>query len=483
MTMKISIITVFPELHTTFLATSIIGRACERGLVTVRTLRLSDFCVPKERIDEPVVGPGAGMIIKPEVIERAITACENDWGLGYKIFFSPQGTKLTQRYLRSITTQLFKAPGDSNNSNDGCSSRYASPSNALEPSPRLRPTGETAGIPAQASPHIILICSRYEGIDARIEQHYADAVISIGDYVVTGGDIPAQIFLEGFLRLLPGVVGKQESVTEESFSGALLDYPEYGLPVEWKEMRIPEIVQSGNHAAIKKWRTQQALRTTLLRRFDWFASSQPTPEECANALQTIPPHYVALMHTQVKLKDGTVGTTSITSIDLHDTARSCATYGIKNFFMVTPLVDQQAIIATFLDFWRSDFGKNYNQSRYHAVNKVLPTLNLDEVITAITNTEGKAPLIIATSAKEYTHISTIDFTQQGTVWQHDRPVLLLFGTGQGLDDALIEKCDYLLGPVSGMTTYNHLSVRSAIAIVLDRWLGLHPQNSFCPKNK
>lgn len=433
------------------MATSIIGRACERGLVTVRTLRLSDFCAPKERIDEPVVGPGAGMIIKPEVIERAITACENDWGHGYKIFFSPQGTKLTQRYLRSMAAHL-NAPGDSNNNR----------------------SEHNEDQPAQAVPHLILICSRYEGIDARIEQHYADAVISIGDYVVTGGDVPAQIFLEGLLRLLPGVVGKQESVTEESFSGALLDYPEYGLPVEWNGMRVPEIVQSGNHAAIKKWRIQQALRTTLQRRFDWFASSQPTPEECANALQTIPPHYVALMHTQVKLKDGTVGTTSITSIDLHDTARSCATYGIKNFFMVTPLVDQQAIIATFLDFWRSDFGKNYNQSRYHAVNKVQPALNFDEVINAITTAEGKAPLIIATSAKEYAHISKIDFSQQGKVWQHDRPVLLIFGTGQGLDDALIEKCDYLLVPVSGMTTYNHLSVRSAIAIVLDRWLGLHP---------
>ncbi|MFA5307078.1 MAG: RNA methyltransferase [Candidatus Babeliales bacterium] len=458
--MKISIITVFPELHTTFLATSIVGRACERNLVTVRTLRLADFCAPKERIDEPVVGPGAGMIIKPEVIERAISACENDWGHGYKIFFSPQGTRLTQRYLQTMAAQIL------NSSADG-----------LEPSPRLRPTGETADISSQVSPHLILICSRYEGIDARVEQHYADAIISIGDYVVTGGDIPAQIFLEGLLRLLPGVVGKQESVTEESFSRALLDYPEYGLPVEWKGMRIPEIVQSGNHAAIKKWRTQQALRTTLSRRFDWFASSQPTPEECASALQTIPPHYVALMHTQVKLKDGTVGTTSITSIDLHDTARSCATYGIKNFFMVTPLVDQQAIIATFLDFWRSDFGKNYNQSRYHAVSKVQPALNFDEVISAITTLEGKTPLVIATSAKEYAHVSKIDFTQQGTVWQHDRPVLLLFGTGQGLDDALIEKCDYLLTPVSGMTAYNHLSVRSAIAIVLDRWLGLHQQNN------
>jgi tRNA (guanine37-N1)-methyltransferase len=447
MIMKISIITVFPELHETFLKTSIIGRACERELVSIRTVRLADFCSPKERIDEPVAGPGSGMIIKPEVIERAISACEQDWGQGYKIFFSPQGTKLTQRHLKTMASHFINTPVTPST---GC----------LEC--------------ATAVPHLILICSRYEGIDARVEQHYADAVISIGDYVVTGGDIPTQIFLEGLLRLFPGVVGKQESVEDESFSHALLDYPEYGLPVEWKGMRIPDIVQSGNHAAIEKWRTQQALSKTIHHRFDWFASSQPTSEECQQALQTIPPHYVALMHTQVKLKDGTIGTTSITSIDLHDTARSCATYGIKNFFMVTPLVDQQAIIATFLDFWRSDFGKNYNQSRYHAISKVQPSLELNEVIEAITNLEGKAPLIIATSGKQHTHAQKIDFASQGTVWQHDRPVLLLFGTGQGLADQLIEKCDYLLVPVGGMTDYNHLSVRSAIAIVLDRWLGLHP---------
>ncbi|MFA6263794.1 MAG: RNA methyltransferase [Candidatus Babeliales bacterium] len=448
--MKISILTVFPELHETFLKTSIIGRACERGVVSIRTMRLADFCAPKERIDEPVVGPGAGMILKPEIIERAITACEQDWGLGYKIFFSPQGVKLTQPYLRAMAAELMGVPSQQ----DGPAESPESPT----------------------SRHIILICSRYEGIDTRVEKFYADAVISIGDYVVTGGDIPAQIFLEGLLRLLPGVVGKQESVEEESFSGALLDYPEYGLPVEWKGIRIPDVVQSGNHAVIKKWRIQQALDKTLRHRFDWFASSEPTAEECQQALQSIPNHYVALMHTQVKLKDGTVGTTSITSIDLHDTARSCATYGIKNFFMVTPLVDQQAIIATFLDFWRSDFGKNYNQSRYHAVSKVQPALELNEVIEAITQMEGKAPLIVATSGKQHTHAQMIDFASQGTVWRNDRPVLLLFGTGQGLADDLIEKCDYLLVPVSGMTDYNHLSVRSAIAIVLDRWLGLHPHN-------
>ena len=140
--------------------------------------------------------------------------------------------------------------------------------------------------------------------------------------------------------------------------------------------------------------------------------------------------------------------------------------------MVSPLADQQAIIDTFLSFWRSEEGRLYNQSRYHAVSKVRPTFSLDDVIADISAQEGQPPIIVATSAKMHTHGKIIDYHNQRIVWQHNRPVLLLFGTGQGLCDELLAKCDYLLVPVEGMTDYNHLSVRSAIAIVLDRWLGL-----------
>jgi tRNA (guanine37-N1)-methyltransferase len=455
--MKISIITVFPELHEQFIKQSLIGRAIESGLIEINLIRFSDLCAPKKRIDEPTAGPGAGMIIKPEVVERAITACEQQHGVGYKIFFSPQGTKLTQPVLKKMATQF-----DSFN--------------------KLRPNGVISPNHSEQAPcavsngldHLILICSRYEGIDTRVEAHYADAVISIGDYVLMGGDIPAQVFLEGLLRLIPGIVGRQESVEKESFSGPFLDHPEYGLPVEWKGMRIPDIVQSGNHGAIEEWRQEEACKKTITCRFDWFRSAQPSAEAIKLAKKHIPNHYAALMHTQVMLKSGTVGTTSITSIDLHDTARSCSTYGIKNFFMVSPLADQQAILSTFMDFWKSEEGRLYNQSRYHAVNKVKPTYSLDEVITDITAQEGQAPIIVATSAKTHTHNNIIDYHSQQIVWQHNRPVLFLFGTGQGLCEELLAKCDYLLIPVEGMTDYNHLSVRSAIAIVLDRWLGLQP---------
>lgn len=446
--MKISIITVFPELFDQFLHTSLIKRAQENNLVTFNLVKLSNLVRAKERIDEPVCGPGAGMIIKPNLIEQAIDTCEKQHGPGYKIFFSPQGTKLSQKVLQKLVPQTTTS----------------------NPQKKLPDT-----------PHLILVCSRYEGIDERVITHYADLTISIGDYVLMGGDLPAQVFLEGFLRLIPGVVGKEESIAKESFSGPLLDYPEYGLPKVWKNQEIPEIILSGNHAAIEQWRQDQACKKTVLSRFDWFRTALPSPETIKTCSRHIPSHYVAIMHAEIVVK-GTgqpdrVGCTSVTSLDLHDTARSCATYGIKNMFMVSPLKDQQAIMRDLLAFWVSDEGKAYNLSRHEAVSRVVPIDSLAQTIELIKKQEGAAPLIITTSAKQHAHAKTIDYFSQQTVWQLDRPVLFLFGTGHGLADHVIEQSDFLLVPVEGMTDYNHLSVRSAIAIILDRWLGLNPQKN------
>jgi tRNA (guanine37-N1)-methyltransferase len=447
--MKISIISVFPEIHEQFLKSSIIGKAITKGLITVNLFRFSDFCAPKERIDEQTMGHGAGMIIKPDIVAKAIDAATTAHGAGFTIFFSPQGVRLNQPVLKSLAGYFFY--------------------------PDI-PSQEAPAANTPPQQHLILVCSRYEGMDARVEDEYADMILSIGDYVLMGGDLPAQVFLEGFLRLIPGIVGNQASIEFESFSGPFLDHPEYGLPVEWKGHLVPDIIRSGNHAALANWRQEQACAKTLLRRFDWFVNAQPNEEEKSLASKQIPPHYVVLMHDQVKVKDGNeIGTTSITSIDLHDTARSCATYGVTNFFIVSPLVDQHAIMNIFLGFWHSAEGKEYNASRYAAVSRIIPAHSLDEVIARITADQGKPPLLVTTAAKSSSHGQIIDYFSQGTVWAHQRPVLFVFGTGKGLSDELIAKSDYLLIPVKGLTHYNHLSVRSAMAIILDRWLGLQPR--------
>lgn len=387
---------------------------------------------PKERIDAPTFGHGAGMLIKPEVVQKAIESKEQMHGDAYKIFFSPHGKKLDQKVLQTIAADAMKKE------------------------------------------HLMLVPARYEGMDARVEEYYANQIISIGDFVLMGGDLPAMILLEGLLRLVPGVVGKQESVHYDSFSGPFVDYPEYTEPVVWQGMQVPDVVRSGNHAEIAKWRAQQAINRTVMHHFDWARTFQFMPEQKKAVLQAIPSHYVALMHNEVMVTDGnTVGNTSVTSLDIHDIARSARTYGIKNYFIVTQLIDQQKIVRKLLDFWQTGSGVEYNASRHEAVKQVELSESLDAVIAAIEQKEGVKPLLIATSARQSAHQELITFYDQDKVWAHNRPVLLIFGTGKGLAQAVLDRCDYLLVPVEGLTSYNHLSVRSAVAIILDRWLGLN----------
>ena len=327
---------------------------------------------------------------------------------------------------------------------------------------------------AQEYTHLMLVASRYEGMDERVESYYADEVVSLGDFVLMAGDLPAQVVLESVMRLVPGVVGKHESVIEESFSGPFVDYPEYTAPVEWKGMEVPEIVRSGNHEAIKQWRLSQAAKKSILFHFDWFRSYPLDTEHKKLAKSFIPPHYVCLMHQDVVLANGKVGNTSITSLDIHDIARSVKTYGLQGYFLVTPLEDQIKIANTFLKFWKGDVGLSYNPSRHEAVNLVEIGESLEEVIATIKEKHGAEPIIIATSAQKH-NAKQLNYWQQSVVWTQDRPVLFLFGTASGLSEKLLDRVDYILGPIEGLSDFNHLSVRSAVSIVLDRWLGLNPK--------
>ncbi len=432
--MNISILSVFPELYAPFLATSLVRRAQEQKLVNFDLADFFSSVNPKERIDAPTFGHGAGMLIKPEVVQKAIESKEQAHGAAYKIFFSPHGKKLDQNVLKKIAAR------------------------------------------AQEKKHLMLIPARYEGMDARVEQEYADEIISVGDFVLMGGDLPAMILLEGLLRLIPGIVGKQESVSADSFSGPFVDYPEYTAPVIWNGKEVPEVLRSGNHAEIMKWRLQQAVKRTIFSHFDWLRSCILTDQQKKMSLEAIPPHYVALMHTEVIVEADRIGNTSVTSIDMHDIARSAKTYGIKNYFIVTELLDQQKIVRKLLDFWHTGGGVEYNASRHVAVRQVELMPTLAAVIADIEKKEGAKPLLLATSARAVEHTRQITFYDQAQVWESKRPVLLIFGTGKGLAQSLLDRCDFILVPIEGLTTYNHLSVRSAVAIIVDRWLGINIKN-------
>lgn len=430
--MDISILSLFPELYTPFLSTSLIARAQQAGTVSFHVSNLFELVAPKERIDAPTFGPTAGMLLKPEVIEKAVTSSQQAHGPAFKIFFSPHGKKLDQPLLEKIAQ-------------------------------RIKECG-----------HLMLLPARYEGMDARVEEYYADEIISVGDFVLMGGDIPAMMLIEGLLRLLPGVVGREESVREDSFTGPFVDYPEYTSPVEWQGSRVPDIVRSGNHAAIQKWRMEQAIARTIKNHYAWLRTNKLSSEQKKQVLGQIPPHYVALMHTNVIVggPEPKEGETSVTSIDIHDISRACKTYGVKGYFVVTPLIDQQKIVKKLLDFWKTGVGISYNPSRHEAVKQTVIAESLDSVIHEIELMEGCKPVIIATSARPTGHQQLIGWQEQAKVWASNRPVLFLFGTGQGLSLETVARADYLLLPVHGLTTFNHLSVRSAVAIILDRWLGL-----------
>jgi tRNA (guanine37-N1)-methyltransferase len=433
---NISILTVFEQLYEPFVHTSLVGRAQEKEIVHIDVQSFFSYVQPKERIDAATFGPGAGMLIRPDVVQKAVEDKEQRYGKAFKIFFSPRGQKVDQRVFETIAARM------------------------------------------QENKHLMIIPARYEGMDARVEEEYADMVLSMGDFVIMGGDLPAMLLLEGVLRLLPGVVGKQESVTRDSFVGPFVDFPSYTEPVEWKGQRVPDIVRSGNHAAIEKWRSEHAVKITVLEHFTWLRSQRMTNSDKKLAQQCIPSHYVALMHCDVLVgEERKPGVTSVTSIDIHDIARSSKTYGIEEFFLVTPLVDQQKIVNKVLDFWKKGIGAEYNRCRYNAIQLVQLIHSLNDAIKKIEEKEGKKPLVIATSAQIADTQQLISYYDQQKVWQHDRPVLLIFGTGQGLDPEIIKQCDYLLLPIDGFSEFNHLSVRSAVAIILDRWLGINIQRA------
>jgi tRNA (guanine37-N1)-methyltransferase len=428
-----SVLTVFPQLYDPFLSTSIIARARERALVTFDIDSFFSFVDPGTRIDAPTFGHGPGMLIKPTVVEQAISAKEAKHGSAVRVFFSPHGQLLDQKLLQELAKQV------------------------------------------EVKKHLLLAAARYEGMDARVEEEYADFTISIGNFVLMGGDVPAMLLLEGFLRLVPGLIGKQESVKNDSFTGAFTDYPEYTEPVLWRNHAVPDIVRSGDHKKLHAWRMAQAARRTVQHHFSWLRRHQLSSEEKQLVQQIVPPHYVALLHNDIVVDtNGRIGNTSVTSMDIHDIARSSKTYGVKNFFLVTELVDQQRVATMLLDFWQQGEGISYNQNRHEALKSTMVTPTLDDVISAITQKEGQKPLLVATSARihEKNKEKLISYSEQAKLWSAKQPILLLFGTGKGMAQSVLERADFLLPPLNGLTDFNHLSVRSAVAVILDRLIGI-----------
>jgi tRNA (guanine37-N1)-methyltransferase len=223
--MRIDILTLFPQMFEVPFSFGIFKRAIDNGLVSLNLFNIRDYTHDKHHTaDDYPYGGGAGMVLKPEPIFEAVeaikTGINDEKGELPIILLTPQGRLFSQQIAREL-------------------SQYR---------------------------HLVFICGHYEGVDERVREHLATDEISIGDYVLTGGEVPAMVVLDAVLRLVPGVLGSEESPLEDSHASGLLEYPQYTRPADYRGWSVPEVLLSGNHARIARWRREQVIRRTLERR-------------------------------------------------------------------------------------------------------------------------------------------------------------------------------------------------------------------------
>jgi len=218
--LKVKVYTIFPEIFPGFLGYSLTGKALENGTWALETVNIRDYAFDKHgSVDDTPCGGGAGMIMRPDVLDNAL---KHNYQGGRLISMSPRGKPLTQKMAHELANEE----------------------------------------------NLSIICSRFEGIDERVLEAYKVEEISIGDYILTGGEQAAQIMLDSIIRLLPGVLGNEESTADESFENILLEHPQYTRPVEWEGRTVPDVLLSGHHQNIARWRHEQALEITKNRRPD-----------------------------------------------------------------------------------------------------------------------------------------------------------------------------------------------------------------------
>ncbi len=228
---RATVLTLFPEMFPGPLGLSLAGRALESGRWSLQAENIRDHATDRHRrVDDTPFGGGAGMVLRPDVVDAALNSASDGRPV---VCLTPRGAALTQASVR----------------------RYAS------------------------GPGIVLLCGRYEGIDQRVIEARGLEEVSIGDYVLSGGELGAMVLLDAAVRLLPGVMGAAESADEESFGAGLLEYPHYTRPAEWRGRRVPEVLLSGDHGAVASWRRLEAERITRERRPDLWAEYKSEPHE------------------------------------------------------------------------------------------------------------------------------------------------------------------------------------------------------------
>lgn len=434
--MQFHIVTLFPQIFDSFLTTSLVGKAAEAGRIRFNLVDPRDFTQDRHHTTDDVpFGGGEGMVMKPEPVIQALESIpySPDGSRPYRVMLTPQGELLQQKHLNILSQQE----------------------------------------------NVVLVCGRYEGFDERVRE-YVDQEISLGDFVLGGGEVAAMVVIEGIARLIPGVIGNAQSLIFESHTSGLLEYPQYTRPRSFRGRDVPEVLLSGDHERIRRWRRQQMLLRTRKRRPDlWqryccseedleLLNEQPRSPNSVEELASRT--YIALLHYPVYDRNKQVVTSAITNLDLHDIARSCRTYGLAGYFVVTPLTSQQELARRIVSHWKTGHGALYNSRRRDALLLLEVASNLEEVKAQVQAREGRQGKYVVTSA--VARPGQLTWSELMPRLPDGEPLIFLLGTGWGLTEEMVQSADWMLAPFRGRTAYNHLSVRSAAAILLDRIFGL-----------
>ncbi len=424
--MRFTVVTLFAEMFDSVLSTSVLGKAIAAGHIQVDFVNPRDFATDKHRsVDDTPYGGGPGMVMKCDsllaAIEHAGQGSSSPGVLPHRVLLSPVGKTLNHEKV----VELAK----------------------LE--------------------HIVMVCGRYEGVDERVVELGIDESLSIGDYVLTGGELGAMVLIDSVSRFVPDVLGHADSAIDESFSDGLLEYPQYTRPAEYKGVAVPPVLLSGNHAKIDAWRLAQSLERTAKHRPELL--HQRPSSVAALAKRT----YVILAHHPVVDRNGKTVTTSVTNFDIHDIARSCATYGVAGYYPVSPIRSQREKISRIIEIWRNEIRQAGATDRGQALGTIAVQDSIDAAVKEIGRREKAEPWVVATSAQRAAPNKEVNYPElvAERISDGKRPLVLVLGTGWGLHGDVLAASDQQLAPISGLGDFNHLSVRSALSSILDRLFG------------
>ena len=414
--MRFTILTLFPEFFESPLSCGMLAKGERGGQVSYGLVNPRDFAEDRHRtVDDRPYGGGPGMVMQCDPLARALESVEQP---GRVLYLSPRGRTLDQGFARELAQEEA----------------------------------------------LTLVCGRYEGVDQRFLELFGVEEVSVGDFVLNGGEAGALCLVEAVARLVPGFMGKDESADEESFSSGLLEYPHYTRPEEYRGLRVPDVLMGGDHKAIAEWRREQALELTLARRPDLLGEARLGEDDvavlrrargagkCRRLAKNL---YLALLHAPVVNKFGHTVSTSLTNLDVHDIARVSRTCGLGGYYIATPLTDQRKLLDRLVAHWldgpgsrvnRGPFGGLRGHPRGHGPGRGRPGHHG----TLRPGSDGHRHLGEGPGGHD-----------RGQVRERlaDSPVLLVMGTAHGLAPEIIERADGTMRPVRYLSGYNHLSVR------------------------